>query len=223
MLNILFSETNREIAEKIQRDLQSSPIKFTETYHIVVVTSASVADDEVLQAISKIKPQERVVVCWLDDVPLPDSLQSATLIDMRDGYRGRKLNGILRRLEVGEERVGRNNLMLAVIGALALVVFVVALLSIASGQVVFPVAEYATENAANQAMIDSLLLPTLEAFQPRSTQDALNFPATLQAAPTRVAPYLERTATALPRSVSATLEAIETSAAATMTADAPSD
>jgi hypothetical protein len=222
MLNITFNEKDRELAERIQRDLQSSPVKFSQSYNIVVVNSASLKDDEVNSAIAQSQQKgEQLVALMLEDVALPASLKDALQVDCKDGYRARKLNAALRRHEVGAERVSRNNIFLAAFAVLSILIFSTALISIATGTVAFPVSEYATEDAANQALIDKFMRPTLEAFQPRSTMDAENFPATVEAAQTRVAPFLVQTATALPQSLNATQSAIEEAATATSMALTP--
>ena len=65
--------------------------------------------------------------------------------------------------------------------------------------VAFPVAEYNEEATFQAQWIDGLIRETLEAVQPRSTEDALNFAATHEAAPTRLFYYIRETATALAR------------------------
>jgi len=66
-------------------------------------------------------------------------------------------------------------------------------LALGGGVIAFPTQEYATIDVevtlTIQAYIDELL--------PRSTQDAVNFPSTLEAAPTRLEPLLREAATAV--------------------------
>ena len=92
-----------------------------------------------------------------------------------------------------------NRRALLVIGAIAALMFGLAIMGILSGLVAFPVTEYNEEATFQSLWIDGLIGETLEYVQPRSTDDALNFAATLEAAPTRLYYYVRGTATALPR------------------------
>jgi hypothetical protein len=91
------------------------------------------------------------------------------------------------------------------------------------GYIGMPVDEFSTEAAIQEAMIETLTFPTLDPLMPRTTQDAENFPLTVEAANTRNAPLLMMTATALPGHLQATQAAIATAADMTSTARAAGD
>ena len=92
-----------------------------------------------------------------------------------------------------------NRRALAGIALLAALVFGLAIATMSSGLIAFPVAEYNEEATFQAEWIDGLIRATLEAAQPRTTEDARNFAATHDAAPTRLFYYIRETATALAR------------------------
>ena len=91
-----------------------------------------------------------------------------------------------------------NRRALIVIASIAALMFGIAVVAMVNGFVAFPVAEYNEEATFQSLWIDGLIRETLEQVQPRTTEDALNFPATHEAAPTRLYLYIRETATALP-------------------------
>ena len=135
-----------------------------------------------------------------ENVALPEQLAYEKALNFAGGYQ---LDSLLRRLSqltmTGTEVRQANRRALLAIGAIALVMFGLAIIGMLSGLVAFPVAEYNEEATFQAQWIDGLIRETLESVQPRSTDDALNFASTLEAAPTRLYYYVRGTATALPR------------------------
>ena len=133
-----------------------------------------------------------------DAAPLPKRLAFAKPLDFRRGYQAGQL---LRRVD--QQTMSRtdikraNRRALIVIGGIALLMFAIAIAGIIAGQVAFPVAEYNEEATFQAQWIDGLIRETLEAAQPRTTQDAVGYAETLEAAPTRLYYYIRGTATAM--------------------------
>jgi len=130
-------------------------------------------------------------------------------------YDLKKIVAYLNRVDLGAKRLNVNRRLLFFFGAAGLIMFFMAVWGVSSGSVVFPVGEYQTENALNEQRIEEFARPTLEAWMPRTTQDAIAFPATVEAAPTRLLVYLLQTATSIPLNAEATQNAIGTAAVAT--------
>ncbi len=218
MLNITCASQDLKLAEQMQQDLTRITFKMDFDYLLVLVSAASQSDETVQQAIETAhKKQQRLVPILLDNTPLPESLNKNQPLDFRAGYKRGSLIRHLRRLELGEDRLRGNRRIFGAMGLIVGLMFVASVYLIGNGLVAFPQDEYATEQAIEDAMIATLVYPTLEGLLPRSTNDAVNFPATVEAASTRDRAFLRGTATALPMNVNATLNAIATSAALTIT------
>jgi len=80
--------------------------------------------------------------------------------------------------------------------ALALLMFAAGVYLVGAGRVEFPNAEYNTIYTEVQSTIDAEVNNFAATNLPRSTDEALNFPATVRAAPTGQRPFLAATATA---------------------------
>ncbi|MCU0512056.1 MAG: toll/interleukin-1 receptor domain-containing protein [Anaerolineae bacterium] len=221
MLNIACASRDLPIAEEMKSDLVASSLTLDHDYLLVLVTAAALQDASVTTAVQEAAPPRRVLPVLLEKVPLPPALAGRPLLDFsRSGYRKERLVYFLRREDIGKERLAGNRRILGFMLVIVVIMFIAAWLGIAGGLVAFPVDEYATENAMQNAMIDAFVLPTLDAFMPRTTQDATDFPQTLAAASTRIQVFLAQTATAIPANARATLEGIATAADLTMTAAA---
>ena len=121
-------------------------------------------------------------------------------LDFSRAYsRKRLLEQVARATATHAELRRANRRALLVFALLATLVFGLAIATMSSGLIAFPVAEYNEEATFQAQWIDGLIRETLEAVQPRSTEDARNFAATHEAAPTRLFYYIRETATALAR------------------------
>jgi len=211
MLNITFHESDRQLANTISRDLQALPFTLSNQYLIVIAGDPALKDGAVHEAVFDAREANKtVIVLQMTQTALPVDWQDVIVVDAKSGYRARRLTAVIRQLEVGEQRISRNNQYLFVGLVVTGIVFAAAIIGVASGTVVFPQEEYATENAANLNMIETFAAPTIEYLLPRSTEDAMQFEATFDAAPTRVRVYLALTATAMPADMQATQEAFST-------------
>lgn len=200
MIRITYSTDQKPLAEQIRDDLAGRH-PLSEPLLIVLVSRQSNADLHVRAEIEKaLAERARVLPILTENIAPPASLEDRRCLDFSGGYNRAQL---LRRLEQAAMKPAdirrANRRALTVIGGIALLMFGIALIAIASGFVAFPVAEYNEEATYQAEWVNGLIRETLEQVQPRGTEDALNFPATHQAAPTRLYFYIRETATALPK------------------------
>ena len=200
MIRITYSEEQTALAERIRDDLADT-IEAPAPLLIVLASAASNADPVVQAELADaLAAGERVLPILADSAELPPLLKKRPALDFSRGYsRKRLLTEVARATAAPDELRRANRRALLVMGLLAALVFTVAIVTMSRGLVAFPVAEYNEEATFQAQWIDGLIRETLEAVQPRSTEDALNFAATHEAAPTRLFYYIRETATALAR------------------------
>lgn len=223
MLQITYAPSDQAQAAQMQTDLSAASLQLEHRLLLVLVSSASNANTTVQQEIRRALADDdvRVVPVRLDAAPLPDALSDHDALDLSDGYDSGRLIRHVRRADLGDDIRRSNNRLLFYLLTAALLVFVISLGAIGSGQIRAPNDEFATENALRDATIRAITNPTVEYLLPRTTDEAQSFPATLQALDNDdLAPLLAGTATAIPRNQQATQTARETAAAATSTARA---
>lgn len=202
MIHITYAADQKALAERIRDDL-SGAFESPPPLLIVLVSAASNQDPVVVAEIARARQNgAQLLPILTENVALPEALAYEKSLNFATGYQR---DSLLRRLAqltmTNTEARQANRRALLVIGAIALVMFGLAIIGMLSGLVAFPVAEYNEEATFQSLWIDGLIRETLEYAQPRSTEDALNFAATLEAAPTRLYNYARGTATALPRTL----------------------
>ncbi len=199
MMRITYSQDQQQLAERIRDDL-SHMVRQSRPLLIVLVSRQSNADPHVQAEIEKaLSNSLRILPILCEDIAPPASLEGQLFLDFSRGYDRAQL---LRRLEqatrTADDVRRANRRALTIIGGIAALMFGVAVIAMAAGLVAFPVAEYNEEATFQAQWIGGLIGQTLEYVQPRTTEDALHFPATHEAAPTRLYFYIRETATALP-------------------------
>ena len=198
MIRITYTDEQKALAERIRDDL-AAEIPAAQSLLIVLVSAAS-NTDPVVQAelAAALEAGERVLPILADGAPLPRALETRPALDFSRSYsRARLLAAVTTATTSRADLRRANRRALAVIGALAALMFTVAIVTMVGGIVGFPVAEYNEEATFQAQWIDGLIRETLEAVEPRTTADAQNFAATHEAAPTRLFYYIRGTATAL--------------------------
>lgn len=200
MIQITFTADQERLAQQIRDDLTGA-FETAPPLLIVLVSAASNQDPVVAAEVARARQRGiQLVPILLENVALPDALAYEKPLNFAAGYRRATLLRRLAQLTMTSTDVRQaNRRALLLIGAIAAVMFALAIIGILSGLVAFPVAEYNEEATFQSLWIGGLIRQTLEYAQPRSTEDALNFAATLEAAPTRLYYYVRGTATALPR------------------------
>ncbi len=204
MIHITYAAEQKALAERIRDDL-SGAFESPPPLLIVLVSAASNQDPVVAAEIARARRNgAQLLPVLAENVALPEALAYEKPLNFSAAYQR---DSLLRRLAqltmTNKEARQANRRALLVIGAIALLMFSLAIIGMLSGLVAFPVAEYNEEATFQSLWIDGLIRQTLEYAQPRSTEDALNFAATLEAAPTRLYNYARGTATALPRTLGA--------------------
>lgn len=199
MIRITYAPEQLRLAQQIRDDLSGSPA-LSQPLLIVLVSSQSNTDAHVKAEIEKAQAERVPVLPILcGKTALPPTLEGGKSLDFSSGYNRERLLQRLTQAAMGPAETRRaNRRALTLVGCIALLMFAIALIAIAGGLVAFPVAEYNEEATFQAQWIGGLIGQTLEHVQPRTTEDALNFPATHQAAPTRLYLYIRETATALP-------------------------
>lgn len=224
MLNITYSPSDAHTAEQIQADLSALNMRLDNPVLIALLTPDSIKDEAVIAAINQSKKEGHVIVpVILRQTILPDSLKAENVLDLSKKYDKKKLIQFVKQADIGKETHAKNRRYLYVVGGIVLLMFVISLVSISSGIVVFPVDEYATENALRDAQVNTIVAPQIEVLRPRTTEDALNFDMTLEAVDNdELLPFIIGTATAIPEQIQATSEARMTQAFATEMAETQS-
>ena len=219
MLNIAYAPADQALAERLRSDLLSSKLRLENRVLILLAAPESLNDESVMRAVKQAeKDGVRIAVIKVRPVNVPEGLGELPPLDMTQKYAIDRVVAFVNRVDLGLARIRRSQRLLFFIGAGAVIMFAAAIWGITSGNVRFPIEEYATEFAEELSQISTFVAPTLEFVAPRTTQDALNFAATVPAIPTRVRMFAVETATALPLSFAATQQAIETAAVATSAA-----
>lgn len=199
MINITYAADQKVLAEQIRDDLA----EYQSAHQVLLVlVSADSNNDPSVQAEIK-RAVDRQIVSIIpilaENVALPELLDRYKSLNFSGGYKRNVLMTRLSQTTMTDKDVKKaNRLAFVFIGGIALVMFVVGILGIVGGVVAFPVDEYNEEATYQAEWINGLIVETLEAAQPHTTQDAVNFESTLEAVPTRVYLYIRETATAMP-------------------------
>lgn len=217
MLNITYATADQKTAEQIQEDLSQARLRLENEMLIVLLTPDSVKDATVQSAIKQAQDSGTIIApVMLEKTALPDGLKKERTLDFSKKYDKNKLFAFVRGIDVTKERISKNRRLLFVVGGASLLMFVISIVTISAGIVVFPADEYATENAIRDAQIATLVAPDIELLRPRTTADALNFQSTLDAVENEdLLPFIIGTATAIPQQLQATNESRLTQAYAT--------
>ncbi len=202
MINITYSADQKTLAERIRNDLTTAGFQPEQPILLVLVSAESNNDptvqDEIKRAVQK---GVRIIPILAENVILPESLDVYKPLNFVGSYKWQSLMTRLSQTTMNSDDVKKANRMaFLVIGSIALFMFLAGIYGISSGTVAFPVDEYNEEATFQAEWVNGLIIETLEYVQPHTTQDAVNFEATLEAAPTRLYLYIRETATAMPNS-----------------------
>jgi hypothetical protein len=173
---------------------------------IVVLSPAGVGDVRVMRAIyDAVDRSQHILPVLAKPVVLPDVIANLQPLVMSEGLRTDALRERITALQSGgltmqtltpRKRMHNRNFGL-LIGFIVVFMFVIGIVSIAVLGIRPPREEYNTLDTMVAATQHIYIAPEIAPFVPRSTDDALSFPATAQAMPTRFRPYLIMTATAV--------------------------
>ena len=200
MINISYSAAQKALAEKIRDDLTKAGFQTEQAVLLVLVSAESNNDPTVQDEITRaIKKAVSIIPILTENVTLPESLDVYKPLNFSGAYKWQSLMTRLSQTTMNSDDVKKaNRRAFLVIGGIALVMFLVGIYGISSGIVAFPVEEYNEEATFEAKWVNGMIVQTLEYVQPRTTEDAVNFESTLEAAPTRLYLYIRETATAMP-------------------------
>lgn len=216
MLDITYHPQDESTAQRLKADILKGRLKLERPMLIVLATPDSLAEPSVKQAIAQATAKKhRIAYIALKPVSVAQGGDELPPLDFTNAYSPRQILPYLNRVDMGKGRARIGRALTIGLWVSVAVMFFLAIWGVGSGNVVFPVSEYMTENAINEARIQAFILPTLEGWMPRTTQDAQSFSLTVEAVPTRYLVYTLQTATALPAHVEGTQNAIATNALAT--------
>lgn len=199
MINITYAADQKALAEQIRDDL--AEYQSAHQVLLVLVSTQSNNDPSVQAEIKRAVDRQIVSIIPIlaENVALPESLDRYKPLNFSGGYKRTVLMTRLSQTTMTDKDVKKaNRLAFIFIAGIAIVMFIVGIIGIMGGIVAFPVDEYNEEATYQAEWVNGLIIETLEAAQPRTTQDAVNFESTLEFVPTRVYLYIRETATAMP-------------------------
>ncbi len=200
MLKIIYNVADEALARRIEADLQQEGEAGAGNSVVVVVSAQANADPAVTRDIGAVlDANRRVVPVLVQDVPLPKLIEHLPAVDFRAGYN---LEALRERLQASDalhlrqltpKVIASNRRAGMVVTLVALVMFVVGLYLVGVLGVQAPTEEY------DQVETEIILTRNyfVEQALPRSTEDAANFQATVDAARPTLRPVLVATATAV--------------------------
>ncbi len=194
MTRIIHAAQDSALAERIELDFQGL------SEQVIVILSPDAVEDENVRAaiIQALDTGERIIPVLAVPTPLPEVIEHLVAVDFSQGYDANALRARLTDsgtpMKVRTPSVRKMNrfdgyFLLAVV----LFCFLVGLFFVAGGVIRNPDAEYAA--------IETEIVLTrnyyVDTNLPHSTQEAVEFASTVQAAPTALRPILSATATAV--------------------------
>ncbi|MFO7322173.1 MAG: TIR domain-containing protein [Chloroflexota bacterium] len=219
MIAITYNSADRSLAQRILNDLRdrgmdvlTEGVLSGQGHILIAVFSPQALDDRSLwQAVEAALDQSQHVLPVLaEPVELPDMISHLQAVDFSQQYRWEALEAQLKllmspdapramRVLTSRTRAANRRTGL-VLAAIAAVVFGAAIYMIAVLDLQMPAEEYAAIDTQVALTRDFLIGPTMEYLAtvlPRSTEQAQSFPATLDAIPEVVQPFVAATATTI--------------------------
>ena len=168
MIHITYTADQEQLAQQIRDDL-AGLFELSRPLLIVLVSLASSQDPVVASEVARARQSGvQLLPILLENVALPEALVHEKPLNFAGGYRRDSLLRRVSQLTMTSAEVRQaNRRALLAIGALAALMFALAVFGILSGLVAFPVAEYNEEATFQSLWIDGLIRETLEYAQPR--------------------------------------------------------
>jgi len=196
MITITYTASDADVAKRIQADLAQADIAEARRHILLVIVSPDAKKDEdVHRALDDaLHKHHHIVPVLVAQTQLPAKLAHFDALDFTDRYDFDKLRARLASIVASEPDIRRNNRLTAfALFVIVIAIFLLAILFIGGADIEAPQDEYNAIATDEQRTIEALINVNL----PRSTEEAANFPATVDAAPTAQRPLLIQTATAL--------------------------
>lgn len=210
-IRIVNTPGDAALAARLRDDLEGAgytlaeiPAPGAEHLLAAVLSPAANADADVQAAITAaLDAGQHIIPVLAKTAPLPRLIDHLAALDFSENYDTAALlayaaaltaPGARRPLKVITPRVRQSNRRIgAWLGGLALLWFIIGLILVGVYGLQAPREEFNMVDTLEAATVQSAISRSL----PRTTEDAANFPMTVQAAPTAQRPLLEATATAL--------------------------
>jgi hypothetical protein len=200
-MEIVFNEADAALAERLRRDAGAHPALAASSAVVVIVSAAALADATVRRRIETARDRgEALVPLLAEPVALPRLIEHIAPVDFTEGY---DIAALAERLQIPAGALqmkvltpaarAANRRAAVIFAVLALIMFALGLYGVGVLGLQAPAQEY------NEVETEIILTRDgyIEAALPRSTEDALNFPATVEAARPTLRPLLIATATAV--------------------------
>jgi hypothetical protein len=210
MLTVIHTAADTNLAERIKADLQKAGYSLHEMVSerredmlIALISPAADSDAAVQEALIKaLDAGQHIVPVIASPAALPKLIDHLPVVDFSKGYNLAVLKARIEALSASDAglpmkvltpRTRQKNRNVGYwLAALALVWFIAGLILVGIFGIQAPQEEYNTIATEVGATVNAYVERNL----PHTTQEAANFPATIQAAPTAQRPLLIATATA---------------------------
>ena len=211
MITLVYNPQDAALAQRVMQDLKAQGFAFQETLTaekgliLLAFTSPAANTDANVQNLitQAFDNNQHVVLLAAQPAPIPKLMSHVRVFDFSSSYPLPELAAHLRFLASPEARSplkvltpktrAKNRGIGLWLTILALFWFIVGLVLVGFFRIQAPIEEYNTVETEVAATVANIVQQNL----PRSTQEAENFPATVQAVTTAQRPMLIQTATAL--------------------------
>jgi hypothetical protein len=198
MATITYVPADAALAERLQADLSST--QAGESNAIFVLSPAALADADIQAALVRaVENHQHIIPVLAQPTPLPRLIEHLEPVDFSQRYDFGRLSarlpaapGELQMKVLTPEVQAVNRRIGAIFVVIAVIIFVIALYAVGVLGLQAPAEEYADV----ETQVFETRSAIIEQALPRSTEDAANFPATLDAAAPSAQPALAATATA---------------------------
>lgn len=206
---------DESLARRLSADLHAAGYTVADTVTssanavLILLRPAAIQNDTALNQtlMTALEAEQHVIPLTLDDAPLPRIISNLQPLDF--GGETYPLLDLTTRIDylqsteaprpltvLTPKTRARNRKLGLLIGIPALLLFIAGVVLVGTGLIRPPSEEYILVETQRVETRNAMINPTLDAFLPRSTADAVNFESTVQAMPTRLQPFLAATATA---------------------------
>jgi hypothetical protein len=201
MATITYHPSDSALVERIQADLAAQPPAERDQTAVFVLSPQATADPDVQRAlVEAVSRRRRVIPVLAQPVPLPALIEHLEPLDFSQQYEFERLAArlsaapdVMQMKVRTPDVIAANRRMALIVLVFVLIMFVAALYGVGVLGIQAPAREY----AAVETEIIQTRDAYIEAALPRSTEDALGFQATVDAAAPTLRPLLAATATAV--------------------------
>ena len=197
MATIIYHQADRRLAEQTQGVVGDLGADVT----IIIISAQAVADASIKDALADaLERNHRIIPILASKTALPRLIEHLDPLDFSTGFQPDTLMLRLNEADRGNlhlkvltpETIARNRRAGIVVSVIALLVFLISLYAVGVLGIQAPTEEYDSVETQVVETLDAIMEDAL----PHSTEEALNFPMTLEAAAPTARPFIAATATA---------------------------